>query len=47
MGYLDVWADDTAGVWLDDGTVAAGNGSSGTATVTTVPMVRRASSRFR
>jgi hypothetical protein len=30
MGYLDVWADDTAGVWLDDGTVAAGNGSSGT-----------------
>jgi hypothetical protein len=29
-GDLDVWADDTAGVWLDSGTVTAGTGSSGT-----------------
>jgi hypothetical protein len=29
-GALDVWADDTAGVWLDSGTVDSGNGSSGT-----------------
>jgi hypothetical protein len=28
-GGLDVWADDTAGVWLDSGTVASGDGSSG------------------
>jgi hypothetical protein len=28
-GVLDVWADDTAGVWLDNGTVTTGNGSSG------------------
>ena len=27
---MDVWADDTAGVWLDNGTVTSGNGSSGT-----------------
>jgi hypothetical protein len=30
IGNLDVWADDTAGVWLDNGTVASGNGSGGT-----------------
>lgn len=30
VGYLDVWADDTAGVWLDSGTVTTGNGSGGT-----------------
>jgi hypothetical protein len=29
-GDLDVWADDTAGVWLDHGTVTTGNGSTGT-----------------
>jgi hypothetical protein len=29
-GSLDVWADDTAGVWLESGTIASGNGSSGT-----------------
>jgi hypothetical protein len=29
-GNLDVWADDTAGVWLDSGTVTSGTGSSGT-----------------
>jgi len=29
-GGLDVWADDTAGVWLDDGVVTEGNGSGGT-----------------
>jgi hypothetical protein len=28
-GSLDVWADDTAGVWLDTGTVHSGNGSGG------------------
>jgi hypothetical protein len=28
IGDLDVWADDTAGVWLDSGTVAGGDGSS-------------------
>ena len=28
-GSLDVWADDTAGVWLDSGTVDSGNGSGG------------------
>jgi PEP-CTERM motif-containing protein len=32
-GSLDVWADDTAGVWLDSGTVDSGNGSGGTALV--------------
>jgi hypothetical protein len=29
-GNLMVWADDTAGVWLDTGTVTSGNGSGGT-----------------
>jgi hypothetical protein len=29
-GNLDVWADDTATVWLDNGTVTSGNGSGGT-----------------
>jgi hypothetical protein len=29
-GDLDVWADDTAGVWLDTGTVTSGDGSGGT-----------------
>jgi hypothetical protein len=29
-GVLDVWADDTAGVWLDTGTVTSGTGSGGT-----------------
>ena len=29
-GYLDVWADDTAGVWLDSGIITTGNGSGGT-----------------
>jgi|SRR5580658_91947 hypothetical protein len=29
-GSLDVWADDTAGVWLDSGKVDSGNGSGGT-----------------
>ncbi|MGC9949427.1 MAG: PEP-CTERM sorting domain-containing protein [Bryobacteraceae bacterium] len=29
-GVLDVWADDTAGVWLDTGTVTTGTGSGGT-----------------
>ena len=29
-GTLNVWADDTATVYLDNGTVAAGDGSSGT-----------------
>jgi hypothetical protein len=29
-GDLDVWADDTAGVWLDNGTVTTGDGSGGT-----------------
>jgi hypothetical protein len=29
-GILQVWADDTAGVWLDSGTVTTGNGSTGT-----------------
>jgi PEP-CTERM motif len=29
-GVLDVWADDTAGVWIDSGTVSSGNGSGGT-----------------
>jgi hypothetical protein len=29
-GNLSVWADDTATVYLDSGTVAAGDGSSGT-----------------
>jgi len=28
-GTLDVWADDTAAVWLDTGTVTSGDGSSG------------------
>lgn len=28
-GNLDVWADDTAGVWLDTGTVTGGDGSGG------------------
>jgi hypothetical protein len=28
-GNLNVWADDTAGVWLDPGTVASGDGSTG------------------
>jgi hypothetical protein len=28
-GNLDVWADDTATVWLDSGTVSSGDGSSG------------------
>ncbi len=30
FGTLDVWADDTAGVWLENGTVTSGNGSNGT-----------------
>jgi hypothetical protein len=30
VGNLDVWADDTAGVWLDSGKVTSGNGSGGT-----------------
>ena len=29
-GNLFVWADDTAGVWLDNGTVTTGDGSGGT-----------------
>jgi hypothetical protein len=29
-GYLDVWADDTAAVWLDTGTVSSGTGTGGT-----------------
>jgi hypothetical protein len=29
-GVLSVWADDTAGVYLDPGTVTSGTGSSGT-----------------
>lgn len=29
VGTLEVWADDTAGVWLDTGTVSGGDGSSG------------------
>jgi hypothetical protein len=29
-GGLDIWADDTAGAWLDDGIVTSGDGSSGT-----------------
>jgi hypothetical protein len=29
-GNLMVWADDTAAVWLDTGTVTSGDGSSGT-----------------
>jgi PEP-CTERM motif len=29
-GTLDVWADDTASVWLDTGTVTFGTGSGGT-----------------
>lgn len=28
-GTLNVWADDTAGVWLDTGTVTTGDGSGG------------------
>jgi hypothetical protein len=28
-GTLDVWADDTAGVWLDTGTADSGDGSGG------------------
>jgi len=28
-GTLDVWADDTAGVWLDTGTVTSGTGAGG------------------
>lgn len=28
-GTLFVWADDTAGVWLDTGTVSSGDGSTG------------------
>src|ERR1035438_786245 len=28
-GGLDIWADDTAGVWLDDGIVTSGDGSGG------------------
>lgn len=28
-GYLDIWADDTARVWLDTGTVDSGDGSGG------------------
>ena len=30
IGNLSVWADDTASVWLDNGTVTTGTGSSGT-----------------
>jgi PEP-CTERM motif-containing protein len=26
-GYLDIWADDTARVWLDPGTITSGDGS--------------------
>jgi hypothetical protein len=29
-GNVMVWADDTAGVWLDTGTVTSGDGSAGT-----------------
>jgi hypothetical protein len=29
-GILNVWADDTAGVWLDSGTVTSGTGTGGT-----------------
>lgn len=29
-GVLDVWADDTAGVWLDTGAVTSGTGTTGT-----------------
>jgi hypothetical protein len=29
-GTLDVWADDTAGVWLDTGAVTTGTGTGGT-----------------
>jgi hypothetical protein len=29
VGSLNIWADDTAGVWLDSGTVDSGNGSGG------------------
>jgi hypothetical protein len=29
-GSVEVWADDTAGVWLDSGTVVSGDGSGGT-----------------
>jgi len=30
VGSVDVWADDTATVWIDNGTVASGTGSGGT-----------------
>lgn len=29
-GYVDVWADDTASVWLDTGAINSGDGSGGT-----------------
>jgi hypothetical protein len=29
-GVLDVWADDTASVWIDSGTIGTGTGSGGT-----------------
>ena len=28
-GGLDIWADDTAGLWLDNGIVTSGDGSGG------------------
>jgi hypothetical protein len=36
-GNLMVWADDTAGVWLDSGTVASGNGSGGSLLIAANP----------
>jgi hypothetical protein len=38
-GNLSVWADDTATVYLDNGTVAAGDGSSGTLEFTANPVL--------
>src|ERR1039458_5285423 len=28
-GGLDIWADDTAGLWLDNGIITSGDGSGG------------------
>jgi hypothetical protein len=36
-GTLNIWADDTAGVWLDQGTVTSGNGSGSNETNLFVP----------
>ena len=36
-GWLYVWADDTAGVWLDPGTVTSGNGDITGATMEFAP----------